>query len=412
MSRIRNITTALAAVLLTAPAFAYDLQTPGNDTKFSVYGFIYAQTNYTTTGSSMQQPTMDSVMTSNDASAHDKGSFIWGVQPSRFGFASVTPNATYGDITTKIEWDDNATTSGNGYHLRHAYATVGNWMFGQTWSNWVDLNATADAIDWQNSVGQAGYDTPRRAQIRYTFMLDKMNSLAVSLENGSGLEDGTTGTAVPDQKVPAIVAAYTYSDSWGHIGVRAMDVYHGFYIPANTGVGDSKFSKNSFAAMVSGDVKFGKDDLIFSVYDGKALGPWGAGLQVSQITNTVAIPQDVQFYNNLGWVAGYTHVFTPAWRANVYASAVNFSSNSSIPGTQGVGAASTGYGAGTGLATKSINDYAVNAFYSFNKNTQLGLEYFYEVDKTFGAASILQQDGTHSDTAKNGRFELVLQAKF
>lgn len=411
MSRSRNLTTALAAVLLTAPAFAYDIQTPGNDTKLSVYGFVYAMTNYTTTGSSQQIPQGDLNMLGFDQSAHDSNNVVMGVEPSRFGFASVTPTNAFGDITTKLEWDDNGAPGGNGYHLRHAYATVGNFLMGQTWSVWVDGDATPDALDWQNAVGLPGYDTPRRAQMRYTFKFDKMSSLAISLESDQGTEDGSTGTTTADPKIPAIVAAYSYYDTWGHINVAAMDVYHGFYIPATAGVSDTSFSKSSAAFKVSGDVKFGKDDLVFSVYDGQALGPWGAGLQVSQITNTAAIPKDIQFYSNVGWSGGYTHVFTPEWRANVYVSGVNFSSNSSIPATQGIG--STGsYGAGTATAIKSITDYAANAIYSFNKNTTLGLEYFYETAKSFGANEFLQQDGSKKDTVKNGRFELVLQAKF
>jgi hypothetical protein len=426
MSRFRNLTTALAAVLLTAPAFAYDIQTPGNDTKLSVYGFVYALTNYTTTGSS-QFGTQDLVATNFDASARDSQNILFGIQPSRYGFASVTPNATFGDITTKIEYDQNGLTTGAAFHLRHAFATVGNLLMGQTWSNFVDGDATVDCVDWQGPIGQAGFDTPRRTQIRYTFTFDKANKLAISLEKNTNI-DGDTYTsgavvdtnsgAVVDTKIPTIVAAYTYSDSWGHIGVRGMDIYHAEYIPAtgtysavtNSGsaaVNSSSFSKSSFAGMVSGDVKFGKDDLVFSVMDGQAIDDWGTGFQGAYFTNSAAIPQTVNFMSNLGWVVGYTHVFTPEWRMNVYASGVTFKANSDIPSTQDIGtgtAAPAGYGLGTAKAIKNINDYAVNAFYTVNKNTQFGLEYFYETAKTFGANDILQQDGSMSDTVKNGRF--------
>jgi hypothetical protein len=306
---------------------------------------------------------------------------------------------------------------------------VGNLLMGQTWSNFVDGDATVDCVDWQGPIGQAGFDTPRRTQIRYTFTFDKANKLAISLEKNTNIDGDTytsTSGAVVDTKIPTIVAAYTYSDSWGHIGVRGMDIYHAEYIPAtgtysavtNSGsaaVNSSSFSKSSFAGMVSGDVKFGKDDLVFSVMDGQAIDDWGTGFQGAYFTNSAAIPQTVNFMSNLGWVVGYTHVFTPEWRMNVYASGVTFKANSDIPSTQGIGtgtAAPAGYGLGTAQAIKNINDYAVNAFYTVNKNTQFGLEYFYETAKTFGANNIRQQDGSFSDTVKNGRFELVLQAKF
>jgi len=415
MSRFRNITTALAAVLLTAPAFAYDIQTPGNDTKLSVYGFVYAETIYTTTGAALAQPTMDLYHTYStsaawgplDASQHDKGIFTMGIQASRFGVSSVTPTSAFGDITTKLEWDMNGVAAGNGLNFRHMYATVGNWLFGRTWSTFDDLDAGVDCVDWQGQVGNIGYDTPRRPQIRYTFMIDK-NSKLNPAGTGDSLPAGTSG----DTKIPALAAAYNYSDSWGHINVGVLSVYHGVYVPATAGVGDTSYSKSSFAARLSGDVKFGKDDLVFSIYDGSALGAWGPGIQVSQFTNTAAIPKDIQFYSNLGVTAGYTHVFSDQWRGNLWASGVKWASNDKIPGTQDVGAPSNGYGVGTGAAIKQIYQGGINAFYTFNKNTQMGLEYMYETGKTFGAQSILQQDGTKSDTAKNGRIEFVLQAKF
>jgi hypothetical protein len=405
MSRFRTITTALAAVLLTAPAaFAYDLQTPGNDTKLSVYGFIYAETIYTTTGSTLQQPTAALYMNLPfDASARDKGNFTMGIQASRWGIASVTPTSAFGDITTKIEFDNNATISGNGVNFRHSFATVGNWLFGRTWSTFNDMNATVDGVDWQGTVGVVGYDTPRRPQIRYTFVFDKSSKLAVALENPAGQGDTITGGGTPDTKIPVLVAAYDYSSSWGHVNVGAVSVYHGVYIPATAGVGDSSYSKTSFGGRISGDVKFGNDDLVLAIYNGQGLGPWALSTQVAQDNSAT---KTIDFYTVTGWLAGYTHVFSPEWRGNVYASGIKYNANSNIPASQ------TGPLAINGTAIKQITQGAVNVFYNFNKNTQAGFEYFYEVGKNFGAQTILQQDGTKSDTAKNGRFEFVLQAKF
>ena len=85
MSRIRNITTALAAVLLTAPAFAYDIQTPGNDTKLSVYGYVYALGNYFID----QQQVGVGAISAQNMSVKPDGNYLFSVQPSRYGFAST-----------------------------------------------------------------------------------------------------------------------------------------------------------------------------------------------------------------------------------------------------------------------------------------------------------------------------------
>ncbi|MDR3672880.1 MAG: DcaP family trimeric outer membrane transporter [Holophaga sp.] len=420
MSRLRNVTTALAAVLLTAPAaMAYDIQMPGNDTKLSVYGFVYALTEYYTTGASE----------TNSSYLMDKGSsnmgnvlnqtktpgnnLLMSVQPSRYGFASVTPTAAFGDITTKIEFDMNGvTTAGTAFHMRHAYATVGNWVFGHTYTAWIDLDALADEVDWQGLIGTPAYDTPRRPQIRYTFNFDKKNKLAVSVENNKGLDGdsytaagtapSTTPAGVQDGKIPTLVLAYTYSDTWGHIGVRGVTMNHAEFIPATAGVDSVHFNKQGGAGMVSGDVKFGKDDLVFSAYYGSGLGDYGYGTQSANFVNTTANPEAVYLYKNVGWTVGYTHVFTPTWRANAVISGVNFKGDSDIATTNGT----------NGTDTKSRLDYLVNCFYTVNKNTQFGLEYFQERARPFGKGLVLTDNGSYANSATSGRVEFVLQAKF
>jgi hypothetical protein len=419
MSRIRTITTALAAILLTAPAFAYDLTTPGNKTQFSVYGFAYGLANFYTTGASQPGGVDDLVFTGLPQNASDSGQVVFSTQASRYGFAAVTPTADYGDVTVKIEFDMNNLTQSNAFHMRHAYGTVGGFLMGQNWSNVVDLDASPDSVNWQGDIGDIGFDTPRRPQIRYTWNIDKSNKFSVSLEKNQGLDGDSYVGAVGgrpagavDAKVPAITASYTYSDSWGHIKISALDLYHGMSVGAtNAGTAAApgaatslnNYSKSTFTGFVSGDVKFGKDDLIFSFYDGAATDDWGAGTQGTYFTATAApYTVSINSYDQFGWCLGYTHVFTPAVRANLFAGGVNFKSNSSIPASQGLA-----------TAVKAYNDAGVNVFYTFAPNAQMGLEYYYETAKTFNSSNtIIQSDGTFGDTAKSGRVELLLKVNF
>ncbi|MDR3672867.1 MAG: DcaP family trimeric outer membrane transporter [Holophaga sp.] len=436
MSRLRNVTTALAAVLLTAPAaMAYDIQMPGNDTKLSVYGFVYAIDEFYTTGASgtntsYLNPGQGNITTQT---ASGPNNTVFSVQPSRYGFTSTTPTAAYGNIFTKIEFDMNNTTGSNAFHLRHAYASVGNFLMGLTYTNWIDLDALADNIEWQGPVGTPGFDTPRRAQIRYTLPIDKNNKVAFSAEVNKGLDgdtyskaivtsyttNPTTGavtqtTAVPagiqNGKVPAFVASYTYSDSWGHIGVRGIAIDHQTFIPATAGVGAASWNKWTGGGLLSGDVKFGKDDLIFSIYDGTGLADWGYGAQSAVFTSgataangyNTSANQQVQTYQNVGWTVGYTHVFNEKWRANLIQSGVVFKSNDQIATTNSA----------TGTDVKSQLNYYANVYYSYTKNAQIGVEYFYDVAKTFGQNTVLKSDGTSTNSAKSGQLELLLQVKF
>jgi hypothetical protein len=432
MSRLRTITTALAAVLLVAPAFAYDIQTPGNDTKLSVYGFAYGLANYYVTGAGQGGSSDLAQLGTTNQNTVDTKQVLLSTQASRYGFAAVTPNSTYGDITVKVEFDMNNGTQSNAFHLRHAYGTVGGFLMGQNWSNLVDTDAQPDSINWQGSVGDIGFDTPRRPQVRYTWNFDKKSKFAVSIEKNQGLDQdfysnavtgtgtsGAGGTAVNPQfpkgvvdvRVPAITAAYTMSDSWGHIKVGGLALYHGNWVAgANTGTATApgvatagqNTSKTTFTGFVSGDVKIAKDDLVFSFYNGAATDDWGIGEQGTYFTANAAGNVTANSYNDFGYMVGYTHVFTSQWRANVYTGGVIYKANSNIPTSQGA----------TATDIKNYNDAAANVFYTFSPAAQMGVEYYYERAKTFAAASIPQSNGGFGNSAQSGRIQLLLKVAF
>jgi len=402
MSRIRNITTALAAVLLTSPAFAYDIQTPGNDTKLSVYGFVYALGNYYANArqgggvGSIQVSGSSQTLTTDNVNPDQN--VLFSVQPTRFGTSATTPNATFGDITAKLEYDLNGGGS-VAYHMRHAYVSVGNFTFGHTWSTWNDLDAGADTVDWAGMVGAACYDSPRRPLIRYNFVFDKMNSLAVALENNSGQDGDNQSTS--DNKYPSLAAAYTFADSWGHVGVRAIAINHASFTAATIGTPAVRYNKWSTSFMLSGDVKIAKDDLIYNVYSGSGLGSMGFGLQSANFNNAT---QTVTLYKSLGWTVGYTHQFTDDVRANLIASGLTYKSDSDIPTTSDVVV-------GGKSDYKNIVDGVANVFVKLNAKTQVGVELFYEKAKLF-APAFTTKDGTKNDTISSTKLEVVLQAKF
>jgi hypothetical protein len=189
------------------------------------------------------------------------------------------------------------------------------------------------------------------------------------------------------------------------VGVRLLETNHAVYLPTVAGTKGKDYSKYGTAFMLSGDVKFGKDDLVASIYQGQGLGDYGYGNQASQFVGGTS--NTWYLIKNIGFQAGYTHVFSPMWRGNIAVSGVQFSSNSDTPQ---LAAASDSTNGG---AIKTQIDYLVNAFMTINPKTQLGIEYFYETQKTFGSAgTILQNDGTLKNKLNSGKIEVVLQAKF
>ena len=399
MSRISNLTTALAAALLVAAPSLKAADFQSGDTKMSVYGFVWAQLNYWVdampngAAGSAAEPGYASTLFYggwNDLSGQPGNQIEFSKAPTRFGFASVTPSGL-GDIQTKIEEDFNTSNS----HVRHAYVSFSGWTFGQNWSLWNDFDAAPDNMDWAGPVGLACFDTPRYLQIKWMGSLDKNNSLGVSLEQNSGQGDGLvkTGSAygTADYKVPTLVGMYSYSDSWGHVAVRLLGQNYGGFKPATATTSKDRENKIFWAAMLSGDFKIAKDDLVWSVYQGKALGNYGPGFQSAVLNDANTTVDGLQ---NLGWDIGYTHNWTDAVRSNIILSGVVFKSSTD----DAILTAATDGTTGTDLKTGT--QVFVNTYVMLAKNLQFGAEYVWSQAKAFGSNNVWK-DGNANAVNKN-----------
>ena len=76
-----------------------------------------------------------------------------------------------GDLNTHVEFDfygadgNESVSNSHGFRLRHAYGTLGNFLAGQTWTNFMNPAALPDTVDFGGPVGQI-FD--RQAQVRWT----------------------------------------------------------------------------------------------------------------------------------------------------------------------------------------------------------------------------------------------------
>ncbi|MGA2082180.1 MAG: DcaP family trimeric outer membrane transporter [Holophaga sp.] len=410
MSRIRNLTTALAAVLLVgAPSLrAADFQS--GDTKMSVYGFVWAQLNYWVdaipNNSEGETAWASSFFYSNwsNLAGQPNNQFEFARQPTRFGFASTTPSGI-GDIGTKIEYDLNTSTS----HVRHANITIGNWTFGQQWSLWNDFDAAPDNLDWAGPVGLACFDTPRHQGVNWTSKLDKNDTLGFSLEQPTGnggdgaIANGTAYTK-DDFKVPTLTGMYSYSDSWGHVRVSALGQTWGSYKPATATTSKDRENKMYWAVMLSGDFKIAKDDLVWSVYQGKALGDYGLGAQAAVWNDAQNTVDGIQ---NIGYDIGYTHNWTDAVRSNIIVSGVVFKSSSD---DAYLAAATDGT---KGTLMKTGTQVFVNTYVMLAKNLQFGVEYLWSQAKSFGsdATQVGWLDGNANAVTKNTSSKIAAALK-
>lgn len=126
---------------------------------------------------------------------------------SRFGLDVSKPTSN-GDLIGKLEADfmGSGGDNGNGsVRVRHAYLSLGNWLFGQTTSPFVNNETAPSLVDF---TGAMGTGTQRNVQVRYQQTLTSKQKILVALEGGDIEHSNVEGGS----RFPALTMRYDLKD--------------------------------------------------------------------------------------------------------------------------------------------------------------------------------------------------------
>lgn len=256
-----------------------------SDTQVTIYGYVKADFIY---DADTDLGTTSFGLGGLTAASPNNSNFRAQAIQSRLGFRSVT-QTDIGEVRTQIEGDFFGGGGGT-FRLRHANISVGNFLIGQTWTNFMPIAYYPGTLDFQ---GPAGIPFTRQTQARYTQPLGSNASLAVSIENGAGTTNDPVFTAALDYgmdgygvRLAALGGSVDFAgrsfDRWGVNLSGGADLWQGGAITASYTIGEGIASY-----MVSGgaDVRTigGVTDLVES--EGINVGlthdfseQWGVGL--------------------------------------------------------------------------------------------------------------------------------------
>lgn len=229
---------------------------PGTNTSISFHGLIYmifdydlgphgGSTNYGVSGIPATGP---GAPNSGGSSLH--GGLSMDVKPVRSIISTSTPTA-FGELKTYIEFDFNQTSgtqllgaNADVPRLRQGYGTLGPWLFGQTWSNFADLESWGDPSGGDPTIDAGVPMTTvngRMPQVRYTWIGGGGLTVAGSIEmpitdwmytsGSSGITTGASNnignpsggsSSTGIQELPAFVGTINYSQPWGHVALHGM----------------------------------------------------------------------------------------------------------------------------------------------------------------------------------------------
>ena len=202
--------------------------------------------------------------------------------------------------------------------LRHAYVSWNNWLAGQTWSNFMDVAALPDAVDFVGVTD--GTTFVRQAQVRYT-----RGPFSVALENPETtvrtLAAPGTQLTSDENAVPDITARYVKKGSWGHLSVAGMLRQFKYLDETDSGA----------AISVSGKFNLGaSDDIRYMANAGSGIGRYMAfGIGSDTVLDGNG---ELQALDGYGGFVAWRHAFSPKLRGNLMYSASLFDNDKSLPG--------------------------------------------------------------------------------
>ena len=334
-----SITVAsIATALLTAPitASAYDIKTGDDDTTISIGGYAKLSMIYTETDSGQLLDTFGKAgrefyvpVTIPVADNFTSKRFDMTARESRLNFKGKTKIGDH-KVGMYLEMDFLTTTEGNEVatnsvspRMRHYFFTFDNWLFGQTWTTFMDTGVLPESVDFLGAV--EGTVFIRQAQLRYT-----AGDFQIALENPSNYVSGIAsdkrdyGSTVPD-----LTANYKIKGGWGHLRLNGLVRQISVEEEPDGGINDDT---TGYGAGVTGKLKVGpSDDIRFSVHYGDGMGRYTS---VALVKDAMILNNKLETVKSTAAFAAYRHVWNAKSSSNLIYSMADIDNPTDASGTE------------------------------------------------------------------------------
>lgn len=273
------------------------------------------------------------------------------------------------DISGKIEVD--FLGANDGLRIRHAYFNYGQWLIGQTWSNFAVPDYMPETID---ALGYVGGAVKRDAQIRFTHKFNAETQLVTALEDSKD--------ALSNMRIPVLSTRLnqSFADRAGALSLRGM-------VSEKRTVADNELAWGvGLGAKYDISAKTTLKADYYHVKGDSSLVSWtNQGFAIDANKNIMALNQ----FDSI--TVGVTQQFNSQWRGTLGYGYMKADENQDY----------IRYLSDPTKANKTLWQAWTNVFYSPKKPLSFGLEYVYGERKAFVAAPNGQ------DTGEDNRFNAV-----
>lgn len=278
------------------------------------------------------------------------------------------------DISGKIEVD--FLGANDGLRIRHAYFNYGQWLIGQTWSNFAVPDYMPETID---ALGYVGGAVKRDAQIRYTHKFNAETQLVTALEDSKD--------ALSNMRIPVLSTRLnqSFADGAGALSLRGMASEKRTVADNELAWGVGLGAKYDISAKTTLKADY------YHVKGDSSLVSWtNQGFTIDANKNIMSLNQ----FDSI--TVGVTQQFNSQWRGTLGYGYMKADENQDY----------IRYLSDPSKANKTLWQAWANVFYSPKKPLSFGLEYVYGERKAFVAAPNGQ------DTGEDNRFNAVAMYNF
>jgi len=222
------MTIVITAILLVSPGMI-QAQEEGKEKTMEIYGHIMLDAGYNF--DQIHPNWFDVVRPTQLPNFKNQygtdGNVYFSVRQTRLGFKNWFKTGL-GELKTQFEFELFGTGVDAGqttFRLRHAYAELGKFGVGQTWSPFMDIDVFPNTLEYWGPNGMVFF---RNIQIRY-MPIQGDSRLTIALERpGASADQGIYSDRVELQgvsgrfPVPDLSAEYRHAGKWGYVELAGI----------------------------------------------------------------------------------------------------------------------------------------------------------------------------------------------
>jgi hypothetical protein len=383
---------APAVNAVTAGATKGSFRLPGSDTSVTLGGYVKLDAVFSNPSVGVDSPgdlmlSPSSIAVGPAAGNHERNQVKFGARETRLFVKTNTPTS-FGDLDTHVEFDfygadgNESVSNSHGLRLRHAYGTLGNFLAGQTWTDFMNPAALPETLDFG---GPAGQIFDRQAQVRWTQAFAG-NAWVGSGQWSIGLENPETVAQLPggasfrgdDDRFPDVTSQVAFDTPRGRFSVHGLVRQVRVDSATDPAATDARWGGGIAVAGIVPAT--GKDDFRFTASAGNAIGRYANGFFTDAIVDErgrLALPTQWTFFT------AFRHFWSERLRSSLVLSMANADNPADTPAN----------------ANRRARSAHLNLLWSPVANADVGVEYIYGDRET--------EDGQH------GRLErLQMSAKY